>query len=858
MRGKEYIKKIRKNLPSNILFGINFFLILFLINLLSNNLGLFNQSFIYALSIFILISIISLNIPLYKLYQIFKNKNKVQSIKIIIGVIFFIIYLIIFKFSQSQLLHIASIALLLSAIDIFLRGINIYRKELHILSVSTFVYSFFYLLLNYSSEIWLAFQRISIYWSSIIGLSINKSLILGPTISGLWIIISFIIFLIVSLILSYSKKQLLWTVANILLITIIWSFYIVFIGLANFESKTDFLNFNFVLFFICIICLYIYYIKYKFNKEKIIKIKKLHIKKLFKNKASWVLLFLLISSIFLTANFESEERGKNILFYGQNQLGTWDIPSYGLYGREASGMFGLLPIYLNTSGYQNTIVVDNISHFLNLSQPINENITRFVNLTEYVDLIESTEITQEILSNFNVFVVPNINLSFSTNEKKIIWEFVKNGGSLLVMGDHTNVGGIQQPLNDLLKPSRIQFRFDSALPLDSKFKWITCYELLNHPISSKISDLDEIQISVGASLDVAYNSPIILGKYALSDEGDSSNQQMAFLGDYEYDDGEQMGDIVLVAGTFYGKGKVLVFGDTSTFQNSAIPYSIFFIQGIFNWLSESQSQFGGFIQIGISLILIIASILLYFFEKSKISIFGLFPLILCLGLVMSTVVIPIFSSEESLSGDLVYIDTTHGERFTIEPFTDYSMNGLILNFNRNGYFPVFLRDFSREKIVESKVLILNAPTKSISSEEVKFLFEYMSQGGIIILATGYEDQEASNILLDELELDIEEIPLGPVPYVESNPEEYENEPRFVDSWPIVFDNENTKSYYNFTWDRQYDLMVFVEHEKGGLLLISDSQFLLDKNIESIYDYWPGNIIFLKNIIDDFKLRGNIQ
>ena len=43
--------------------------------------------------------------------------------------------------------------------------------------------------------------------------------------------------------------------------------------------------------------------------------------------------------------------------------------------------------------------------------------------------------------------------------------------------------------------------------------------------------------------------------------------------------------------------------------------------------------------------------------------------------------------------------------------------------------------------------------------------------------------------------------------------------------------------------------------KGGLLLISDSMFLLDKNIETTDSYWPGNIQLLKNIIDELKYRG---
>ena len=129
----------------------------------------------------------------------------------------------------------------------------------------------------------------------------------------------------------------------------------------------------------------------------------------------------------------------------------------------------------------------------------------------------------------------------------------------------------------------------------------------------------------------------------------------------------------------------------------------------------------------------------------------------------------------------------------------------------------------------------------------------MTNGGFIILATGYEDKEASLPLLQAFDVDVEQTPLGPVPYVESNTTLYQNEPRFVDSWPLSFEMNQTTSYYNFTWeDLTYHLVVFIKHGDGGLLVIGDSQYLLDKNIESIYDYWPGNILFLKYLINEIQ------
>jgi hypothetical protein len=295
-----------------------------------------------------------------------------------------------------------------------------------------------------------------------------------------------------------------------------------------------------------------------------------------------------------------------------------------------------------------------------------------------------------------------------------------------------------------------------------------------------------------------------------------------------------------------------VFGDTSTFQNGALPYSYSFIYNIFTWLKSEQTATTIFLQNAVSILLLIVAIIFIFSNRKKSIYKAVFPFVFTLGLLISVIINPLIIPDMQISGNVVYIDSSHNERFNLEPYTEKSVNGLILNLNRNGYLPIILREFLPERIEKSKMLIFNAPSQSITSDEVEFLSIYMSNGGIIILATGYSDKSAISNLLDKYNIDILDVPLGPFPYVEENPEEYENEPRFVNSWPIVFDENIGQSYFNFTWNIDYHLMIFVKQGKGGLLLISDSQYLLDKNIESIYDYWPGNIILLKNILDEFK------
>jgi len=105
------------------------------------------------------------------------------------------------------------------------------------------------------------------------------------------------------------------------------------------------------------------------------------------------------------------------------------------------------------------------------------------------------------------------------------------------------------------------------------------------------------------------------------------------------------------------------------------------------------------------------------------------------------------------------------------------------------------------------------------------------------------------------------VPLGPVPYIEENPSAYEQEPRFVDAW-VVSIKENqypTEVFYNISFnDISYPLIALKKVDAGGLLVIGDSQFLLDENIEMKYEYWPGNIDLLTTIIQELQTIGVLR
>jgi hypothetical protein len=844
---------------STVIITINVICILLALNLLSNNFGIAFPALLHFIAIFLLFGVIFLNLPLQVTIHTLGKKTS-HPMKLITGLILLIGAFLLLIFSSNQVLWISSIALLISGLDLILQAVDRKRKELSLLAVASFGYAVVFLLFQTIPLFWYIHQQCSLQVSHTIGIITGKPLLLGPTTSGLGIFLVFLVFLLSSFLLQTKKtrKEITWFTVCCGGLFFVWILYLAILGFVSFASNNDTINLHPLLFLFCLIPTFGYLLRYQFKETRTDTMYWIgDYKKILKNGAVWavVLLFLSVSlmTIFVSSGAPPLEQG-TVLFYGEHMLGAWDVPEYGKYGKDAVGMFGLWPVYLTTQGYETEVLVENKTMFLEMIQMPNTNITRYLNLTEYSTIIESQKITKQLLETVSIFVVTNLNVSFSSEEQTIIWEFVDGGGSLLVLGDHTNVGGIEGPLNELLTPVGISFRFDAALPLDEKFKWLACTQLFHHPVTLPLTSLDELQYGVGASLNITTSSfPVIIGTYALSDQGNTSNEDIAYLGDYEYNKGEQLGDLILVAGAYYGDGKVLVFGDTSSFQNPAIAFSYPFIQSTFNWLASKQTATINTLQIGASMLFLIGAIIVYRFSKNKTILFAIFPALFCAALLLSTSLNPLLINNNTLSGNIVSIDASHGERFTLESFTDESVNGLIVNLHRNNFLPILLRDFSKEKISASNILIFIAPTSGFTSEEVTFLKQYMTNGGFIVLATGYDDKEASLPLLQAFDVDVEQIPLGPVPYVEGNTTLYQNEPRFVDSWSLSFAVNQTISYYNFTWgDFTYHLVVLIKYGAGGLLVIGDSQYLLDKNIESIYDYWPGNILFLKYLINEIQ------
>ena len=122
--------------------------------------------------------------------------------------------------------------------------------------------------------------------------------------------------------------------------------------------------------------------------------------------------------------------GRKIVVHNRGGL-DWDRPTFGRFGAFSGGMFGLLPVYCRAEGYD-------------------------------FDVIDKDRIGPEDLKGVQILVLINSPKAWPEAERQAVLDFLAGGGSLLVLGDHTDVFGLMRGFNTLLGDFGIRFRFDSA------------------------------------------------------------------------------------------------------------------------------------------------------------------------------------------------------------------------------------------------------------------------------------------------------------------------------------------------------------------------------------------------------------
>jgi len=503
---------------------------------------------------------------------------------------------------------------------------------------------------------------------------------------------------------------------------------------------------------------------------------------------------------------------KRVAFY-HHGFANWARADFNSFGSRSSGMFGNLPDFVESMGFRQPV-------------PEQRNEAGYAKCGVLIN-----EITPETLKDVDILMLLNVDDMFNSEDPPrgidpspalkarkaalaacktdddrialmrkhhkealdLIWNFVADGGSLLIIGDHTFLKETQLPggrvetklwLNEVLEPFDIKFVNDSAKYFIGG--WLQSMENPVHPLTWGMrDDQNEVGMVVGASLSATGAArPIIVGRYGFLDAGDMREGSRGYLGNLDFDMGEPLGQTIISATQQFGKGKLLVFGDTSAFANGIITNTGEFINRVFTYMAQggekpdiqklASRQFvadtvsrpsGGLMTFVAIVLLAGAVVCLAMSGGSSEVVAGAFVVCALIGFRGTDMTVTLGPGGNRTPRDasavrIAYVDSYHMPKISNEGWRDDGVMGLHLNLMRNGFYTQNLKSFDLKTLQKAALLVVVAPSVKFSKSDVQTVRDYVAGGGTVILTAGYEDIAATRPLLDAFNLDIPYTPLG--------------------------------------------------------------------------------------------------
>ncbi len=484
--------------------------------------------------------------------------------------------------------------------------------------------------------------------------------------------------------------------------------------------------------------------------------------------------------------------GNHVHFYNKGRF-DWDRPTFEKFGKRSQGMFGMLPDQLRLNGFDVTI----------------------------------GGLSDESLRDVNVLAMINMRESYTDVELDAVERYVTGGGCLLVLGDHTRYEG-EDPFNVLLEPTGIRFNFDTAQPL--VMGWSSSLHFTPGHIPRIPHFAHQVYHWVGATLEIApHVRPLIIGTAGYADYGVEENIAKNKLGDRRQNPDEKFGDLLLAATTTWGDGRVIVYGDTTSFQNRPVLESWKYVTNVFSYAATPMEwrvspAFGTALFL-LGLLALLALALRHGSPKPLIQAGLIVVLFHLCSYGIARVSIPERTPiHDDTKSKLAIIDLSHGERLSADSSRPESYDGIAYNLMRNGLVPIALEEDLDSLIDHAGVIVLSSPVTPIATQTEARLIEFVEQGGSLIVATGWEERSGCESLLGRLGVRVKNVPLG-----SSLRRRKPDELLFHEAWPLDLDREDAVPLSRL---HGQTVAARVPLGSGQVLVIGDSHFLQGRCIEN--------------------------
>ncbi len=202
-------------------------------------------------------------------------------------------------------------------------------------------------------------------------------------------------------------------------------------------------------------------------------------------------------------------------------------------------------------------------------------------------LLESDAIDDQTLSACDVLVIKTPTARYTEDEVAAVVRFVNDGGSLLLVGDHTNVFNMNTYLNDVSRHFGFTFRNDLLFNVGTPYEQHYRPPTLAHPV---VQHVPPMQFAVSCSIDPGTST----GRMVVRNTGlwnlPPAYQESNYHPQAEYRWDMQYGAWCQLWSTTHGRGRVLAFADSTLFSNFCIyqPGKAELLRGMLNWLNHGS------------------------------------------------------------------------------------------------------------------------------------------------------------------------------------------------------------------------------------------------------------------------------
>jgi hypothetical protein len=209
-------------------------------------------------------------------------------------------------------------------------------------------------------------------------------------------------------------------------------------------------------------------------------------------------------------------------------------------------------------------------------------------------------ITAKDLDGASTLVIYDPDRQFTKDEIKLVREFVRNGGGLFVIGDHTNVFGSASHLNELCEPFGFQYRDDVLFSLeadqaeDALHRDQDFHQMMDPPpqAAGLWHGLTFFKLRGPASI-----RPTSIWTRPVYQVGNSKGVRAIYSVNNFYppphnDPKMKMGTFCVSASSRFGRGRVVAWGDSTVFSNFEIfyPGKYEYLLNTMHWLNHKDGM----------------------------------------------------------------------------------------------------------------------------------------------------------------------------------------------------------------------------------------------------------------------------